>query len=101
MILSVAPADGTLQLIQLGVTGVALVWFATGKVHPNSTVLDLREQLSQERKSREAESADSKSIRDAIIKDVAPIMARVADRDKEVVELVTKLLAVLAQQGKG
>ena len=92
-------ADGAVDLIQLGFVGVALLWFALGKVHPDSTVKDLREQLAAERKAREEESKDSKAVRDAVIKDIAPVMARVADREKEVVELATKLLAWATSQG--
>lgn len=91
----------TVDLIQFGFIGVALLWFSLGKVHPDSTVKDLREQLTKKDEQLAAESADSKAVRDAIIKDVAPVMARVADRDKEVVELVTKLLAwAVEQRGK-
>lgn len=101
-ILADTSADGAVTLIQLGFVGVALLWFALGKVHPDSTVKDLREQLATERKAREEESKDSKAVRDAVIKDIAPVMARVADREKEVVDLATKLLAwALAQDGKG
>lgn len=93
--------DGAVDLIQLGFVGIALLWFALGKVHPDTTIRDLKAQLAEERKLREAESADSKAVRDAIIRDVAPVMARVADRDKEVVQLVTRLLAwALSQDGK-
>lgn len=89
----------TVDLIQFGFIGVALIWFSLGKVHPDSTVKDLREQLAKKDQQLAAESMDSKAVRDAIIKDVAPVMARVADRDKEVVELVTKLLAWTVNQG--
>lgn len=93
--------DGTVDLIQIGFVGIALLWFALGKVHPDSTIRDLREQLAAEKKSREEESRDSKAVRDAIIRDVAPVLARVADREKEVVELAAKLLAwAVTQDGK-
>lgn len=93
--------DGTVDLIQIGFVGIALLWFALGKVHPDSTIKDLREQLAAEKKSREEESRDSKAVRDAVIRDVAPVLARVADREKEVVELAAKLLAwAIAQDGR-
>lgn len=98
-----SPPSGkdTIDLIQFGFIGVALLWFSLGKVHPDSIVKDLKEQLARKEEQLAAESADSKAVRDAIIKDVAPVMARVADRDKEVVELVTKLLAwAVEQRGK-
>lgn len=93
--------DGTVDLIQLGFVGIALVWFAIGKVHPDSTIKDLKEQIAARDKVIHDERADSKAVRDAIIRDVAPVMARVADRDKEVAALVTKLLAwAVSQDGK-
>jgi hypothetical protein len=85
--------DGTIDLIQLGFVGIALLWFAMGRVHPDNTVKDLKEQLTIRDKIIADERADSKSVRDAIIKDVAPVMARLADRDKEIVELLTRILA--------
>lgn len=84
--------DGTVDLIQIGFVGVALLWFALGKVHPDSTVKDLKSQIADRDKVISEERADSKSIRDAIIRDVAPVMARAADSEKEVIELVSKLL---------
>lgn len=103
---SVPSTDGAIDLIQFGFMGIALLWFSLGKVHPDSTVksreTDFRERIITLEKRLETESADSKAIRDAIIKDVAPTMARLADRDKEMVELVAKLLAwATAQDGKG
>jgi hypothetical protein len=95
---SAPSAEGTIDIIQFGFIGVALIWFSLGKVHPDSTVKELRTQLAKKEEQLAAESADSKAVRDAIIKDVAPVMARVADRDKEVVELVTKLLAWAVEQ---
>jgi hypothetical protein len=72
-----------------------------GKVHSDSEVKDLKEQLASRDKIISDERADSKAVRDAIIKDVAPAMARMADRDKEVTELVTKLLAwAISQDSK-
>lgn len=91
-------ADGTVDFIQFGFIGLAILWFALGKVHPESTVKDLREQLLAERKAREEESKDSKAVRDAVIRDVAPVLARVAEREKEIVELAAKLLAWAAAQ---
>ena len=101
---STPSVDGTIDLIQFGFMGIAVLWFSLGKVHPDSTVkareTDFRERIALLEKKLDSESADSKAIRDAIIKDVAPAMARLADRDKEVVELVAKLLAwATAQDG--
>lgn len=90
--------DSTIDIIQFGFIGAALLWFSLGKVYPESTVKELREQLEKKEAQLQAEFVDSKAVRDAIIKDVAPVMARVADRDREVVELVTKLLAWTASQ---
>jgi hypothetical protein len=94
-------ADGTIDLIQFGFIGIAILWFAMGKVHPDSTVKDLKQQISDRDKTITEERMDSKAVRDAIIKDVAPTMARMADREKEVTELVTRLLAwALSQDSK-
>src|SRR5947199_3656339 len=103
MIFAAAPdtLPGAVTLIQLGFVGVALLWFVMGKVHSDSEVKDLKEQLSIRDKIIADERADSKAVRDAVIKDVAPLLARVADRDKEVTELVTRLLAwQISQDGK-
>lgn len=91
--------DGTVDLIQIGFVGIALLWFALGKVHPDSTVKDLRAQIESRDKVIAEERADSKAIRDAVIRDVAPVVARAADREKEVIELVTKLLDWAKNQG--
>lgn len=94
-------ADGTIDLIQFGFIGIAILWFALGKVHPDSTVKDLREQIAARDKVIAEERADSKAVRDAVIKDIAPAVARAADREKEVIELAAKLLAwAEAQDGK-
>ena len=93
--------DGAVDLIQIGFVGIALLWFAMGKVHPDSTVKDLKQQIADRDKTIADERADSKAIRDAVIRDVAPTMARLSDRDKELAILVTKLLAwQLSQDGK-
>lgn len=93
--------DGTIDLIQFGFMGIAVLWFALGKVHPDSRVQDLKEEIASRDKIILEERADSKAVRDAIIKDVAPAMARMADREKEVTELVTRLLAwALSQDSK-
>lgn len=93
--------EGTVDLIQIGFVGVALLWFAMGKVHPDSTVRDLKQQIADREKTIADERADSKAIRDAVIRDVAPTMARLSDRDKELAILVTKLLAwQVSQDGK-
>lgn len=87
--------DGAVDLIQLGFVGIALLWFALGKVHPDSTVKDLREQLKMEREAREAESKDAKAVRDAIIRDVAPSMILSVEQSKEVSALTERLLAII------
>lgn len=93
--------DGTIDLIQFGFMGIAVLWFALGKVHPDSVVKDLKSQIAERDKVIAEERADSKAVRDAIIKDVAPAMARLADREKEVTELVTRLLTwALSQDSK-
>lgn len=92
---------GLLTLINLGVLGISFILFSMGKIHPESTVKDLREQIIQRDKTIAEERTDSKAVRDAIIRDVAPAMARQADRDKEMVALVTRLLAwAVSQDGK-
>lgn len=91
-------ADGTVTLIQLGFVGVALLWFATGKVHPDSTVKDLREQVAIERKRADMESADAKAVRDAVIKDVVPVMALMGERSKETADLGERLLAIVLRK---
>lgn len=87
--------DGAVDLVQIGFVGIALLWFALGKVHPESTVKDLREQLKMEREAREAESKDAKAVRDAIIRDVAPSMILSVEQSKEVSALTERLLAVI------
>lgn len=101
-ILSQTPSpDGTIDLIQFGFMGVALLWLALGKVRPEGQIKELQSQIEARDKVIAEERADSKSVRDAIIKDVAPAMARMADREKEVTELVTRLLAwALSQDSK-
>lgn len=93
--------EGTIDLIQFGFMGIAVLWFALGKVHPDARVKDLKDEIANRDKIILEERADSKAVRDAIIKDVAPAMARMADREKEVTELVTRLLAwALSQDSK-
>ena len=93
--------NGAVDLIQLGFVGIALLWFALGKVHPESTVKDLREQLKTEREAREAESKDAKAVRDAIIRDVAPSMILSVEQSKEVSALTERLLAIIIRwEGK-
>ena len=87
--------NGAVDLIQIGFVGIALLWFALGKVHPESTVKDLREQLKMEREAREAESKDAKAVRDAIIRDVAPSMILSVEQSKEVSALTERLLAII------
>lgn len=87
--------DGAVDIIQIGFVGIALLWFALGKVYPESTVKDLREQLKVEREAREAESKDAKAVRDAIIRDVAPSMILSVEQSKEVSALTERLLAII------
>jgi hypothetical protein len=89
--------DGAVDLIQLGFVGIALLWFALGKVFPESTVKDLREQLKEEKVAREAESKDAKAVRDAIIKDVAPAMVLQVEQSKEFIALTERLLALVSR----
>lgn len=90
--------DGIVDLIQLGFVGIAVLWFALGKVHPDSTVRDLREQVAIERKRADAESSDAKSVRDAVIKDVIPVMALMGERSKETADLGERLLAIVLRK---
>jgi hypothetical protein len=90
--------DGAIDLIQLGFVGVAILWFALGKVHPDSTVKDLREQLAIERKRADTETADAKAVRDAVIKDVIPVMALMGERSRETAELGERLLAIVLKK---
>lgn len=101
---STPDANGTIDLIQFGFMGIAVLWFSLGKVHPDSTVKsreqDFRDRIALLEKKLESEATDSKAVRDAVIKDVAPVMARLVDRDKEMVGLVAQLLAwATAQDG--
>lgn len=89
--------NGAVDLIQIGFVGIALLWFALGKVHPESTVRDLRDQLKVEREAREAESKDAKAVRDAIIRDVAPSMILSVEQSKEVSALTERLLAIITR----
>lgn len=95
------PANDTIDIVQFGFMGVALLWLALGKVRPEGQIKELQAQITELNRVIAEERADSKAVRDAIIKDVAPTMARVADRDKELADLVTRLLAwALSQDSK-
>lgn len=92
---------GLLTLVNLGVLGITFILFATAKIYPASTVMDLRAQLREERAAREAESKDAKAVRDAIIKDVAPSMILSVEQSKEVSALTERLLTVVMRwEGK-
>lgn len=84
--------DGTVDLVQIGFVGIALIWFAMGKAHPDSTVRDLKEQLAAANKRADEESKDSKAVRDAIINDVAPTMALMGERAKDMSDVAERLL---------
>jgi hypothetical protein len=93
--------DGTVDLIQFGFMGIALLWFAMGKVHPDSIIKDLKAQLEKSEAAREAESKDAKAVRDVIIRDVVPAMVLSAEQSKEVVVLTERLLAsVIRLEGR-
>lgn len=94
-------AEGTIDIIQFGFIGAALIWFSLGKVHPESTVRDLKERLAAAEKRADMETADAKAVRDAVIKDVVPVMALAAQGSKEIADLSERLLAIVLRKEQG
>lgn len=101
-VLSATPSslDGAIDLVQLGFVGIALLWFAMGRVYPDKTVKDLKDQLAAANLRADTETADAKAVRDAVIKDVIPVMALMGERSKELADLGERLLVtVLKREG--
>ena len=90
--------DGAIDIVQLGFVGIALLWFAMGRVYPDKTVKDLREQLDAAHRRADSETADAKAVRDAVIKDVIPVMALMGERSKELADLGERLLVIILKR---
>lgn len=88
---------GILTLVNLGVLGISFILFARGTIHPNSVVKDCQEQLARAEQRANLESADAKAVRDAVIKDVVPVMALMGERSKDMADLAERLLAIVTK----